>query len=497
MSRMSKPARIGLYSIGLKAYWSQFPGLRERLLGYGGFIRDKLSENNRVHYFGMVEDEFTGLAAGEFFAEKNVDIVFLHAATYCTSASVMPVHQVCGAPVVVLNLQPAAAMNYAATGTAEWLANCVACVVPEIVNALERCGIEARTVSGLLGMDKEKSSPGAAADENTADRPEAQAAWREIMDYASAASVKRSLLGARFGFLGDNYSGMLDLYSDFTLLQKSFRIHVEVLEMCTLADLVDTVTEEEIGEKLKTIRDFFVIGGGSASDPLAGAPDEESLRWSARVAVAQEKLTDAYQLDALSYYYHGASDNLYERIGAGLIMGNSLLTALGIPCAGEADIKTSVSMKICDLLGTGGSFCEIVAADYNHGTILMGHDGPFHVGIAADKPFLRGMKLYHGKRGSGISVEAKVRPGPITLLGVTQNAGGRIKCIISEGMAVDEEILAIGNTQTHVKFRLPIDDYYGRWLREAPIHHFAMSVGHNSGVFKKVAELLGLDWVEI
>ena len=56
-------------------------------------------------------------------------------------------------------------------------------------------------------------------------------------------------------------------------------------------------------------------------------------------------------------------------------------------------------MKICDILGKGGSFCEIVTADYEDGTILLGHDGPFHLEIAKGKPILRGMGLYHGKQG--------------------------------------------------------------------------------------------------
>ncbi len=34
--------RVGLFSIGLAAYWPQFPGLRERLAGYGAFVGERL-----------------------------------------------------------------------------------------------------------------------------------------------------------------------------------------------------------------------------------------------------------------------------------------------------------------------------------------------------------------------------------------------------------------------------------------------------------------------
>lgn len=487
--KMKPKARIGLYSIGLKAYWQQFPKLRDSLLSYGRFIEERLAETCQVFNFGLVDDPAAGKAAGEWLNQQQVDLVFVHSATYCTSASVLPVHQICGAPAVILNLQPVAAMDYPHTGTGEWLACCGACPVPELVNALNRCGIRPAVINGLLGMEEALAGK--------EERPEALRAWREIGDYVDAAMVKRALLGARIGFLGGNYAGMLDLYSDSTLLQKGFRVHIEPMEMCDLNACLQRVTDKETEEKLDEIRRFFVISGGSPADPIAGEPDPLLLRKSAAAACALDRLTDGFGLDALAYYYHGAEGGTYEQLAAQLIVGNSLLTAAGIPCAGEGDLKTAIAMKICDLLGTGGSFTEIVAADYNRGTILLGHDGPFHMAIAAQKPFLRGMKLYHGKRGEGISVEAKVKPGPVTLLGITQTATGGLRCIISEGEAIAGQTLMIGNTQTHVKFGLPIDEYYSRWFAQSPTHHCAVSIGHNAARFQRVAELLGLEWVRI
>ena len=72
--------------------------------------------------------------------------------------------------------------------------------------------------------------------------------------------------------------------------------------------------------------------------------------------------------------------------------------------------------------------------------MILGHDGPFHFAISNGKPILRGMGVYHGKRGSGVSVEAKVRPGAVTTLGVTQTRDGRLKFNISEGEAIDAPI---------------------------------------------------------
>jgi len=490
-----KRARVGLYSAGLHAYWDQFDGLHDRILGYNAFIAGRIAEWGDVFNFGLVDTETSARNAGEYFNASNVDIIICHSGTYFTSSCVLPVHQISKAPVVMLNLQPAPQMAYATTDTGEWLAHCVGCPIPEASNAFERMGLKLHIVNGLLGLPKTPEI--SLANEETADMPQAVRAWREVEFWVKAAGVKRTFQHARFGFLGNNYSGMLDMYSDFTMLQCQLGLHVELLEMCDLDRSLQTVSETEIQEKLSEIRSFFEISGDSPSDPRVKAPTKEQLRWSATVAAAQLRMVKAYDLDALSYYYHGSNNNHYEQVQGGFIVGHSLLTASGIPCAGEGDIKTNVAMKICDTLDTGGSFCEIVAMDYVHNTMLLGHDGPFHISIADGKPMLRGMGVYHGKKGSGISVEAKVVSGPVTMLGITQLHNGRLRMIVSEGTARKHDILTIGNTQTHVDFGMELDAYMDEWFAAAPTHHCAMSVGHNANLFAKVAELFDMECVRI
>lgn len=495
MLKQMKRARIGLYTIGLKAYWNQFPGLKDRLREYGNHLVNQMSRHGEVFYYGLVDSEGEARKAGEWFNEQNVDLLFCHSGTYSTSSTVLPVHQICKAPSVVLNLQPTERINYKETTTGEWLAHCGACPVPEISNAFNRSGIPFRVVNGLLGMDYTPEI--SKTNENTVECKEAVRAWKQIEEWIRAAAVPRTLQHSRFGFLGNTYSGMLDMYSDFTMLQAQTGIHVEVLEMCDLNRLLQEVSPSEVRTKLKEVHSMFEISGDSPSDPIAKKPTDEQMEWSCKVAAAQERLVREYDLDALSYYYHGAPDSEYERLQAGFIVGHSLLTARGIPCSGEGDLKTAVAMKICDILETGGSFSEIVVVDYVDETVLLGHDGPFHIKISDGKPILRGMGLYHGKQGTGVSVEAKVRRGPVTTLNVTQTGHGKLKLIVSEGESTDGPIMQIGNTQTPVKFRQHPDVYMERWFAEAPTHHCAMSIGHNASLFAKAAELMNIDCVDL
>ena len=490
-----KKGRVGLYTIGLQAYWNQFPGLKERLIEYGSFIEKKMKEHGEVFNFGLVDSEYAARKAGEWFNEQNVDIVFCHSGTYSTSSAILPVHQICKAPAVILNLQPTERINYEQTSTGEWLAHCGACPTPEIANAFNRSGIKFRVVNGLLGLNYTPAI--SLTNEKTSDRKEAIAAWNQVNEWVRAASVPRTLRHSRFGFLGNTYSGMLDMYSDFTMIQAQTGVHVEVLEMCELDRLLKEVTYSEVQSKKEELYQFFEISGDSPSDPIAKKPTPDQLEWSCKVAVAQEKLVREYDLDALTYYYHGAPNSEYEKLQSGFIVGHSFLTAKGIPCSGEGDLKTAIAMKICDILGTGGSFSEIVVVDYIDETILLGHDGPFHLAISDGKPILRGMGLYHGKQGTGVSVEAKVKTGPVTTLNVTQTGDGKLKLIISEGTSTNGPIMRIGNTQTPVKFKDHPDHFMERWFHEAPTHHCALSIGTNATLFTKVGELLSCKSVTI
>ena len=63
--------------MGLKHYWGQFPGLRERMIEYGQFITKKVeSFGAEVFFYGLVDCEQEGKKAGEYFNEKNVDLIF-------------------------------------------------------------------------------------------------------------------------------------------------------------------------------------------------------------------------------------------------------------------------------------------------------------------------------------------------------------------------------------------------------------------------------------
>ena len=476
-NRPGLPARVGVFGIGLDTYWPQFAGLKERIEGYQRRVEERVAAlGGEVVSAGLVDSAQAARTAGERFASAQVDLVLCHAVTYATSSTVLPVAQAANAPVVLLGLQPAPTLDYANTDTGEWLANCAACCVPEIAGAFTRARIPYDTVAGTIDDDER--------------------AWAKIGAWVRAAGVARALRRSRIGFLGHTYPGMLDLYTDFTAVHAQTGAHVEVLEIDDLGARVARATDEEVSAKQAEIRAMFAFADPSA-DPIAGPIEDEALDWSARVAVGLDRLAADFELDALTYYYRGIDGNEAERLGAGVIVGNSLLTARGIPTAGEGDLKTNLAQLLLDRLGAGGSYTEYYGLDFSEDFILMGHDGPGHIAIAQEQPTLRALQLYHGKRGAGLSVELQVRYGPVTIVGCTQTAEGALKLIAGEGESIPGDTFRIGNTNSRLRFGLKPAEFFERWCTEGPTHHVALGVGHVAGEVRTVASMLGLEYAEV
>ncbi len=278
MSNTRNAAKVGVFGIGLAAYWPQFEGLKEQLEGYQRTVEERLAQmGGEVVSAGLVDTAQAAVKAGDQFAQANVDLIICYVGTYSTSSQVLPAVQRRKAPVLILNLQPLPALDYPNTGTGEWLSACCACCVPEISNAFARSRIQFNVVTGLL-------NPAAGHAQQYYDR-----AWREIEEWVQAAGVMRELNYSRIGFLGHTYPGMLDMYSDFTMHHAQLGAHVEVLEIDDLQARVQAVQEDEVQAKIAEIKRTFELAA-PGKDKISMPVTDEALRWSARVAAGLDKL---------------------------------------------------------------------------------------------------------------------------------------------------------------------------------------------------------------
>jgi L-arabinose isomerase len=461
-------AKVGLVSGGLGAYWPQFPDLLPQLRRSAALVADRMRALDcDVVDAGFISDAEDGARAAEQLRAAGCDLIVCFLTTYMTASMVIPIAQRSDAPVLLINLQPTEAMDHATFDTGQWLAYCGACPLPEMANAFRRCGIPFRSVSGYLHDER---------------------AWSTITRWIKAAGVRAGLRHGRHGLMGHLYPGMLDVSTDLTLVSANFGGHVEVVELDDLRVRVNAVTAAQEDERMALAGDIFGIDE---------TVQEEDFRWAARVSVGLDRLAEDFRLDSLAYYHRGLDGEQHERLAAGMILGASLLTARGIPAVGEYELRTSLAMLIVDRLGGGGSFTEMQALNFRDGVVEMGHDGPAHLAISQGRPLLRGLGVYHGKRGWGVSVEFDVKHGPVTAFGIGQQRDGSFRFVASAGRVVAGPLLKIGNTTSRVDFGCDPGQWADQWSATGISHHWALGTGDLRLELRAVAELLGTDLTEV
>ncbi len=477
-SRKPPKARVGVVAVGHHVYWDQFEGLRAELLGKSRRLVDRLEGDGvDVHDFGLVDQAAPAYALLPKLKAADLDLLFVDMVTYATSATFGVLARGLDVPTVLVALQPRAALDYAAATTYMQLCNDDFCSVPEFTGVALRMGRPAPpVVLGTLEND-----------------PAAEA---ELAEWCAVARVLRSLRTARVGHMGHVLEAMLDMHTDPTAVTAAFGCHVVQCEAEELLPFYRGVSQRVLDEKKAEILGFFDTPDPGA-DPVACKLEPRDLETAARAAVALDAFVAARRLDALAYYYEGPAGSELREVLTNLIVGNSLLCASGFPMCGEFDLKTCLAMLIMDRLGMGGSFAEFHPIDFTRGTVLVGHDGPHHIGIADGRPVLRSLRKYHGKPGSGAGVEFRVREGPITILSIGITAAGTFKFIVGEGESERLPIPATGNTNTHGRFGPDIRAFLLDWVREGPTHHFALGVGHRAAAIEKVAQCLGIPCVRV
>ena len=470
-------ARVGLVGLGLKAYWAQFEGLEGRLTGYVDKVAEKIGRDGvEVVNLGLIDTPQKGMQAGHQLRREDVDLLVIYATTYALSSTVLPMVQRAKVPVILLNLQPKAAIDYASFNrlkdrtamTGEWLAYCATCPIPEIANVFRRAGIRFHQVTGMLEDDP--------------------VCWQEIGEWMQAANVVQALAHNRVGLMGHYYSGMMDIVTDLTAVCAHFGGHFEMLEVDALSHLREQVSEDEVAARVREMEAHFDVQADCSAFEMKRA---------AKTSVALDRMVAGNELTSMAYFYSGSGNAANEDTMSSIILGTSLLTARGVPVAGEYEVKNVLAMKIMDELGAGGSFTEFYAMDFSDDVVLMGHDGPGHIGIAEGKCKVRPLEVYHGKVGSGLSVEMSVRYGPVTILSVVEDGAGGFLLLIAEGMCESGPTLEIGNTNSRYRFSVGARGFMNAWDGHGPAHHCAAGVGHVAGRLEKVAALLGIRAVRV
>ncbi len=471
-------ARVGLVAVGHHTYWSQFEGLLDELMAKFDVLAKRVAGHDvEVETFGMLDHAEPAYAVVPRIRAADLDLLFVDMVTYATSSTWGVLVRELDLPIVLVALQPMAAMDYAHGSTYMQLCNDDFCSVPEFTGVAMRMGRRVPPV--ILGT--------------LHDDPVADA---EIAEWCRIAHVLHDLRRARLGLMGHVLEAMLDMHTDPTAVTRAFGSHVVLCEPDEVLTEYRRVDPAVVARKKEEILGFFDTPD-PVSDPITSKLTDADLEQAARAAVALDGFIASRSLDGLAYYYEAEEGSDMRRLVTNFTVGNSLLTAAGFPMCGEFDIKTCIAMLIMDRLDIGGSFAEFHPIDFVRDSVLVGHDGPHHINISEGRPVLRSLAKYHGKPGSGASVEFQLKEGPITMLSIGVKADGQFKFVLAEGTSLRGPIPPTGNTNTHGKFEPDVRTFLKRWVAEGPTHHFALGIGHHAATIAKIADCLGVESVAV
>ena len=458
-------AKVAVFSIALGAYLPQFPELvPEFEQQYADFV-STLPSTVEVVDGGLCTTKEAAAAAGDKFRAADVDLVFCQLLTYATSYNMLPAIRDLNVPVVLVNLQKVRCLDFATAGTADWLGvGYAGGAVGEMVADLNRAGKRHAVITGVV----EGGDPQVAT---------------EIEDWCRAAQVRRRLRYTNLAQIGRPYPGMMDLYIDETNLYPRMFLYTKQFDWEKMWAIADDVTDEEvIAAKVADIHDTFDIKGDY---------DEASIHEMARYVVAFEQWVKDEELGFVASHYDGFAQGKAGVLDSMLIPAFSMLIKQGIACAVEGDIKVAMAMSICKTLSGACQLSEFYTFDFNDDVVLIGHSGSGDADFStARKASMEIVPVFHGKAGGGFLTRFYPKAGPVTYLGITQDADGHFKFVVSEGVIEDGPTLGNGDTTFRTRFSIGAREWNNRWCECGPTHHFAAAQGSWTDTICKVAKIL-------
>lgn len=465
MALKTKP-RIGILAVGLAAYWPQFSGMREAVLGHHAALLNLIGDGAERVELGLVDTVDGARAAAASLAASDVDAVFVHLTTYATSEPLLLAVASTNVPVVLLNVQSVRKLDVGGVRTiGDWLGVAISCAaLPEMTASLRRIGRRFDVVTGHLDGDDELA--------------------KHLSSWVDACSVRRMLRTKSFGLFGRPYPGMTDLYIDETAFFDAFGTHTRHLTWDDIADAATRVADSEADARQQALRNAFEI-----PDEVEGAP----LRSIARVLAGLDRLIEAEGLCALPNHYEGAVRDDHVTVLAASNPAFSVLMAEGIACPVEGDIKVALAMLMLKAVAGTATLAELYSMDFEDDVVILGHSGAADITISRRKPTLKHSAVFHGKSGSGFLTQTFPKLGAMTLLSLTQDGDGRFVMVAAAGEIVDGPAMLLGDTNCRVRFAPGLRGFVNAWAEEGPTHHGVMAPGDHIDALRLVAKLFDVE----
>jgi L-arabinose isomerase len=464
---MNSTPRIGLLGIMQELYDEMIPGITEHQAAYASAVGERLAPVAQVEFPRPARNREEIEAIARELVASGVDGIAIVMLTY--GPALRTVRALIDAPVPLLlaNIQPERSV------TAEWDMDSLTYNqgihgAQDQANALVRAGIPFSVLTGDWRSDEFA---------------------RGFEDWARAAQAVTMLRSARIALLGYPMNGMGDIRYDPPAMLRRVGAVVLAEDLGALVRRIEAVPDADVDALLATHSERFEV-----------APDlpRERHAYAARIELAIRGMLSDGGYRGFSFHFDSiGGDGRFEQLP---LLAASDLMADGYGYAAEGDTNTATLMCAAQTLIGDAHFSELYAMDWELDSVLISHMGEGNWRIARrDRPVrLIDRELGIGRLSNPPTPVFSAEPGPATTAALVPIEGEYYRLVVGHGEVLDTpELPNVEMHYFHFRPQAGMEEFMDEWLRLGAPHHFVTNLGEHAERWRRLAELLELEYEEI
>jgi L-arabinose isomerase len=464
---MTKLPRIGLLGIMQELYDEMLPGITERQGEYAAAVARQLAGVADVIFTRPARNrEDVEAVVGEL-CERGVDGIAIVMLTYGPAMRTVRALLQAPVPLLLANIQPERAVT-AAWDMADLTYNQGIHGAQDQANALVRTGKPFSVITGDWRSD-------AFAD--------------AFADWACAAQAVTALRATRIALLGYPMNGMGDILYDPPALLRRIGPMVVSEDLGALVGRVSAVADADVEAVLSRHAETFAVASDLPRDRHA---------YAARLELAIRAMLEEGDYRGFSFHFDSiGGDGRFKQLP---LLAASDLMADGYGYAAEGDTNTASLMCAAQTMIGDAHFSEMYAMDWELDSVLISHMGEGNWKIArSDRPVrLIDRELGIGRLDNPPTPVFSAEPGIATSAALVALEGEYYRLVVGRGEVLDTPELP--NVEMHYFHFRPdrgIEAFMDDWLGLGGPHHFVINLGDHAARWRRLAELLDLDYEEI
>jgi L-arabinose isomerase len=466
---VSERPKVGFLGIMQELYDEMIPGISERQAQYATAVAERLAEAADVVFTRPARNREDVEAVTRELTADGVDGIMIVMLTYGPAMRTVRALLEARVPLMLANIQPERSI------TPEWdmadlTYNQGIHGAQDQANALVRADVPLSVITGDWRSEAFK---------------------RAFADWARAAQTITRLRQTRIALLGYPMNGMGDILYDPPALLRRIGPMVASQDLGALVARVEAVSDADVDAVLEQHAERFEIA--------ADLPRERHA-YAARLELAIRGMLEDGSYAGFSFHFDSiGGDGRFRQLP---LLAASDLMADGYGYAAEGDTNTASLMCAAQtLIGAGEAhFSEMYAMDWELDSVLISHMGEGNWKVARpDRPVrLIDRELGIGGLDNPPTPVFSARPGRATTAALVPIEGEYYRLLVGHGEVLDTpELPHVEMHYFHFRPDAGMEGFMDDWLQLGGPHHFVTNLGEHAPRWRRLAELLELEYQEI